>query len=241
MISVEIKPFSGPMDLLLDLIDKSKIDIYDIEISVITEQFVQAMQELPFSSEELTDFIRMASILVMIKARSLLADQEDDEDEEVTREELIARLVEYQRFKSVTAFFRSREDAADGFFAKPPEELANYLPEEVEEEIIGEAGLLKMILQELLTRPVDVEEEDFRVDRIINIEEYSLERMEERIREKLISGKRFTLADLLDDCPSKPQVITVFLSLLELTRSHELRLTQEGSSIWIDCEGETNE
>ncbi|MDY3052286.1 MAG: segregation/condensation protein A [Ndongobacter sp.] len=238
MLQVRLEPFYGPMDLLLDLLDKSKIDIYDIEISSITEQFLEAMQEIAVSSDELSDFIRMASILVLMKARTLLSEQEqeDEDDETLSRDELIQRLLEYKKYKAALPRLRAMEENGRLLLGKLPEDLAPYLRTPDEEEITADPVLLHHHMVQVIQRFLETPERTFQVDRILNIEEYSLEKMQQKIREKLSSGQRFTFFDLMEGAPTKPQAIVLFLSLLELTRSNELRLHQgrRCEGLWIE-------
>lgn len=232
MIRIDQAPFTGPMDLLLDLVEKDKIDIYDIQIASITEKFLAAMQEVPISSEELSDFIRMASQLVLMKARMLARDQQDEDEEGLTREELIERLRLYRQYKAVFPFFQKREACTFGEFSKLPEDLTPYR-KEVPDEIIGDVVLLLQQMQIVLARANSEEAAARRIDGLLSGDPYPQEVMQARIRRRLQSGIRFTLRDLLDETPSKTQVISLFLSLLELTRTREVLLEQKGKTIRI--------
>lgn len=232
MIRIEEAPFTGPMDLLLDLVEKEKIDIYDIQIASITEKFLAAMQEIPISSEELSDFIRMASQLVLMKARMLARDQEEPEEEGLTREELIERLRLYRQYRAVFPFFQQREACAFAAIAKLPEDLTPY-QKQAPDEIIADVVVLLQEMQAVLARANAQEMVAQRIDGVLSGDPYPQEVMQARIRKRLQTGVRFTLFDLLDELPSKAQVIAVFLSLLELTRTREVALDQEGKTIRI--------
>lgn len=225
MIQIQTEPYSGPMDLLLELISKAKIDIYDIEISSITEEFLQAMQAMDISSEELSSFIQMASLLVVMKAKSLVADsEEDEEDEIISREELIRRLVEYKRFKALSREMRKLESSRFGILTKLPDDLSGFVKVE-EVELIGDAGLLAASLKELLQRS-RIEEKSFYVSAIMNADEYSLVEIQEQIRRKLQTKTRFSFHDLVVGKVSKARLIATFLSVLELNKSKEIRIRQ---------------
>ena len=126
MIQVDLAPFSGPMDLLFALLRQAKIDIYDIEISQITEQFLAVMQQNSIPPDDLSDFIRMASILVQMKVRMLLKDQ-DDEDDGMTREEMIARLLEYRTYKELAARLQLLEEEGALYYVKMGELFTFYM------------------------------------------------------------------------------------------------------------------
>lgn len=234
MIKVQTKSYSGPMDLLLDLVKEAKLNIYDIEISSITEQFLEAMQEISISPDELSDFIRMASILVLMKIRYLVKDsQEDEEDDLPSREELIDRLWQYKTFKSLRPFFQAKEKEGEKIFRKLPEDLSIYAQEE--EPLEGDPDQLFHALDDLLDRKEEDRQDRFEYQTIVNIEEYSLKEISESIRQKLLTGRHFSFQDLLTDRPlSKARLIVSFLSLLELTKFQTLELKQEDREIEIE-------
>lgn len=236
MLKIELQPFSGPMDLLLELLSQSKLDIYDIEISSITEQFLQAMQTIEISSDELSDFIKMASILVAMKARMLLKDQLTDEDDEViSKEALIARLVEYKKFKHAAHYLAGLEDGSFECLIKMREDLTPF-QQVADDPIFGDRLLLRHAIYALFNRR-HTEATPFQVKSILNIEEYSLEAIQARIRERLLSHKPFTFYDLFEQEPiTKPKLIVTFLSILELTKTNELSVHQDRDSGSITVE-----
>lgn len=225
MIQIDVTSFNGPMDLLLELIAKSKIDIYQIAISEITEDFLEAMQILEIPPDELSDFIRMASILVHIKARALLQDQEEDGEELPSQEELIARLQEYRLYKRAAGLFFELAAENQGIRTRFPEDLSRW--QKQPEPIPSEASALVEAVLAMLYQKKTKQETEFAVERILNLEEYSVEEMAGKIREKLLSGKHFTFFDLIRDLrPGRSAVIVAFLSLLELTRTNGLSIAQ---------------
>lgn len=227
MIEVNTESFSGPMDLLLDLIKKEKIDIYDIEISSITEKFLLAMQSIYISSEELSDFIQMASILVVMKARTLIQDFEvDEEDEILSREELVERLIAYKKAKLLAEQLRRIENSGFGSLSKLQEDLTVFAKEE-EEQIIADSNLLYETVLDLLTRE-DQQKKAFYVEDIVRSEEYSLADIQDKIRIKMLNKEYFTFKDLISTGKlTKPKIIATFLSVLELSKARELEIDQE--------------
>ncbi|EGY76434.1 segregation and condensation protein A [Peptoniphilus indolicus ATCC 29427] len=111
--NIELEVYNGPYDLILDLVKKNELDIYDIEINLITSQFLEYIKAVEELNLELTsDFIVMASTLLEIKSKMLLPKQtqkEDEENEEDPRDELVQKLLEYERFKKVTEILMEQE------------------------------------------------------------------------------------------------------------------------------------
>lgn len=237
LFQVQSEPYTGPMDLLLDLLDQSKIDIYDINISQITEQFLEAMQRVHIPTDELSDFIRMASFLVLMKAKTLIKDWEEDEDEEsISREELIARLKEYQIYKFASGLLKEREDRSNYFLSKWPEDPADF-QEEKEEPIPKDPQKLKEAIFTLLDRKKENEESLLEVERIVNYEEYSYEEVGNIIRKKLLTGTHFTFTDLMDSLSwTKANMVSAFLSLLEINKGDSIRLSQDSDLQKIEVE-----
>ena len=114
--------FDGPLDLLLHLISKNKVSIYDIPIAEILEQYMAVLHEAEHMDLDVAgDFIAMAAQLVYIKSRMLLPKHEEDEDGEDPRAGLVEMLLEYQRLKSATAFFAEKNETGRDIYVKPPE------------------------------------------------------------------------------------------------------------------------
>lgn len=226
VIQVNGPHYSGPMDLLLDLIKESKINIYDIEISSITEEYLEAMQRVSIPPEEVSDFIRMAALLVLMKARSLVKDQEETDDDLPSREEMIERLIRYQVYKEVAGRLGKAFDRASLIMRKLPEDGAKYRKDE--EVIPEDPGALYFAFQAILHRKEEGEKEDFQAYRILSLEKYPVEKVAAEIREKLRTGQHFSFFDLLPLAQyNRPRAIATFLSLLEMTRSRTIRLRQE--------------
>lgn len=236
IFQVQSKPYSGPMDLLLDLVTQSKIDIYEINISQITEQFLEAMQRVSIPADELSDFIRMASLLVLMKARTLIQDQEDEKEDLPSREELIRRLKEYQIYKEGAQILKDKWEKAREIFTKLPEDPGNYQVEE-DPPLPTDPQALKDSLLALLNKKKEKEDRTFEVQGIINKEEDSIEKVAKLIQEKLLTGKYFTFNDLMDSLSwTKPKMIAAFLSLLEISRKDSIRLKQDHRSGKIKVE-----
>ena len=235
-MNFKLEVFEGPLDLLLHLIEKNKIDIYDIPIAEITDQYIAYVDEMKKQDMDvMSEFLVMAATLLSIKSRMLLPREEaEDEDEEETdpRAELVQQLLEYKMYKCMAAELRDRQIDADHVFYKEPTIPAEVLkyeePVDVD-ELVSDLTLqrLNAIFQQVLKR------EKNRVDPIrsrfgeIKKEEVSMEEKMEWLMGYARSHRKFSFRQLLESQCSKVQIIVTFLSILELMKSGELFIVQE--------------
>ena len=147
--SIKINNFEGPLDLLCHLIDKNKMDIYDINISEITDQYIKYIEQMEKMNLEITsEFLVMSSTLLYLKSKHLLPKQQDDE-EEITEEELIRRIIEYKKFKEITKKLKENFLQYSKRFYKLPEEIE--LPKQKIEKDY-DSTIIPKIYKELLQR-----------------------------------------------------------------------------------------
>lgn len=228
---IMIDAFEGPMDLLLHLIDKAEIDIYDIPISHIAEQFIQHIRQMEELNLDIaSDFLVMAATLLEIKSKLLLpkdksSDGNQMEIEEVDpRAELVRRLVEYKKYKNIAEELRALEIVQSKIYYKPKEDLTDFEEEELELEGLNIELLLKSLnniieKRSKVTRVLDINE--------IQREEYTLEKCIEDIRQKLNFSHILKFSSLLDRDSTRNEIITYFLSILELIRMKYIHVKQE--------------
>jgi segregation and condensation protein A len=223
--------FEGPLDLLLHLIKEQKIDIYDIPIVEITQQYLQyidMMKEL--NLEVAGDYLVMAATLIHIKSKMLLPVEEEgnEEPEEDPRAELVRRLLEYQAFKESTSHLRRREEVWKNVFQRRPVELeeSEIEPEPVlvEASVFDLLSAFKKLLERAPEQPIEITRETLTVADRIN---FIVEKMEES------DGMRFE--DLFEPGFTRSVLIVTFLSLLELVRLGLLKIYQERDFgvIWL--------
>ena len=219
---VKLDAFTGPLDLLLHLIRKHEIDIYDIPISLITQQYLEYIQlmkdlNLSFAGE----FLVMAASLVHIKSRMLLPQEAETLDEEEVgedpRSELVRRLVEYQQFKDVAGQLSEREKIWRDMFHR---EFETVTP--VRDVLMDDVNMFDLLgaLQDVLIRTetqvvVDITPDSVTVQDRIN-----------GIIERLEDTPTITFSSLFDDATNRLLVITTFLALLELVRMKLVRIFQ---------------
>ncbi len=226
--------FEGPLDLLLHLIEKDKIDIYDIPIAQITEQYLEYVEQLKASDMDLaSEFLVMASTLVAIKTKMLLPPEYDKEGEEIDpREELVERLIEYKMAKALSLLLREyQEDAVNVWYGHRsyPENLKdkNSMPDPAELfEGISMSDLEEMFT-ELMRRKLD------RVDEVrsgfgrIEKETVTLEDRLDTLRGMVTKRKKFTFREAFDKAPGKLTMIVTFLALLEMIKTGEVKAVQD--------------
>ena len=233
-IPVKLQVFEGPLDLLLHLIEKNKIDIYDIPIVEITAQYLEYIKQMKEENMEVcSEFLVMAATLLDIKSRMLLPREEDEEgEEEDPRDELVRRLLEYKMYKYMSEELREKSRHAGYSYFRPqdlPEEVRSYVPPLNYEELIGDrtAQSLESVFKEVLKRKKS------RVDPIrsgfgkIQKEEISVADKTLFIRAYLASHPHADFREMLEREDSKEEIIVTFLVVLELMKNQMIRITQE--------------
>ncbi len=228
----QLKDFDGPLDLLLFLINKEKIDIKDVFVSQITDQYIALVRGAPdLDMEEATDFLVMAATLLEIKSRAMLPRPPRVEDgEEDPEAALIRQLEEYKRFRETAENMKQFEKAAGNLFTKLPEEYP--LPPQ-ETELVGLTlqGLTEAFLR-IWARKPDVEEEKPEVNhyapRDIRRDEHNVQDCMLDLLKALRRKGRMGFEEAFSAAPTKEEVVTYFLALLELLKLGEMHLEQEG-------------
>lgn len=241
-IDIRLHAFEGPLDLLLHLIEKNKINIYDIPIVEITEQYMEylsAMEEA-FPLDSLSEFLVMAATLLKIKSKMLLP-REEEEEEEDPREELVRRLVEYKMYKYAAGELKDMSVDADKVFYKEesvPREIREYVEPVDPAEIVGDITLEKLnkTFQMVMRRKRDREDPVRSRFGKIQKEKYKVEDRMEDIRRQIRGLQRINFRTLLDIQPSREMVVVTFLAVLELMKVGQVTVTQENnfSEIFLD-------
>lgn len=223
---VALETYAGPLDLLLHLIRKHEIDIHDIPIARITEQFLahlRAMEEL--SMEIASEFLVMAATLLAIKSRMLLPkkspDVTDGEEEGDPREQLVQQLIAYQQCKLTASELKSREQAQSQVFTRPPVDLRPYQPDEPQPlEGVSLWAMVDAFRQLMLRLPKEDQVAEIR-GHIVSVDD----RME-HIVARLRRWPRTTLTQLMQGYVSRGELVTTFLAVLELVKRGLVSCTQ---------------
>lgn len=233
-IPVKLEVFEGPLDLLLHLIDKNKIDIYDIPIVEITAQYLDYIRQMEKEDMNvMSEFLVMAATLIDIKCRMLLPKEVNEEgEEEDPRAELVQKLLEYKMYKFMSFELRDRQvDAERNLYRaqKLPEEVAAYRQPVDYEELIGDMTLNK--LHELFKFMVRKQED--KIDPIrsrygnIEKEEVDMEAKALYVEAYAREHQRFSFRRLLEKQSSKMELIVTFLIILELMKIGKISISQE--------------
>lgn len=234
-LTVKLQVFEGPLDLLLHLLDKNKVNIYDIPIVEITNQYMAYIREMKRQDlNVMSEFMVMAATLLDIKSKMLLPAPETDDDEEAEdpRAQLVQQLLEYKMYKYISCELKDRQmDASRVLFKVPtiPDEVAAYEEPVNLEELVADLTLDKLngIFQSIMKKQAD------KVDPIrskfgkIQKEELSLEDCMVSLENYAKSHKHFSFRGLLERAKSKTEIIVTFLAILELMKMGMICITQE--------------
>ena len=221
--SINLECFHGPMELLMHLIDKNKIDIYDIPIASLTEQYIEYLDRYrSFNIEVTSGFIIMAATLLQIKSRMLLPRPpkvKDDEDEIDPRQELVERILEYRRFKEVSGIMEEMQQAQEKKLAREPMDIPirHLAPRRLSlAELVDAFANVIALRQELRLPSVLVAHEEYTVE----------EKMAELTSRLHKNGGRLKFQEAFHGC-SRSELVTVFLAVLELIKLQSVTVYQQ--------------
>jgi segregation and condensation protein A len=235
-INVKLDSFEGPIGLLYHLIEKNEIDIYDIPIADVADQYMAVVSTFGADMESLSEFIVMAATLLEIKSKMLLPAEKAalSQDEPDPREELVARLLEYKRFKDISEVLMDKEHTRPGIMFKQAETALLNMIKATPVTDISEllSGVTMDALMNVFLETVNRKE--LKIDRVrasyglIKRDEYTVENRMEHIRNIMRFRPEFSLNDVFSDAGDKGEVIASFVALLELIRLKEARIRQDG-------------
>ena len=219
---IKVEAFEGPMDVLMHLIDKSQIDIYDIPIAIITEQYLDYLRALEFFNIEVaSEFLVMAATLLQIKSRMLLPKPpklEEEEDLIDPRQELVNRLIEYKQFKQISTILEEMAETRGKYFFRQKQEFSSDLP-------LPEG----LTIDDLLVAFAAVWESQLKepVKTFVAREEVTMQDKMQDIIFLLRSSLRLTFAETIIRSGGKSEIVAAFLALLELIRLKRVTISQE--------------
>lgn len=221
----KINEFEGPLDLLLHLIKKSNIDIYDISLSDITDQYLEYIHQMKELNLDIaSEYLVMATELLEYKSRSLLPKKiEDDKEEEDPKEELIKRLVDYKKYKEITSEFKKLEDIRSEIYTKTPSNINEY-----DEKVINNSGLSVNDLISAFKKFIDRKEYEKPLNTKITTKELSVSDRIIKIKEILKTKNEVNFIDLFDKL-TKEYVVVTFLSILEMSKNKEIEIKQDNN------------
>lgn len=221
---ISIDNFEGPLDLLLHLVKESNIDILDIKIEEITDKYLNYINhEKELNIDISSSYLVMAAELMYLKSKSLLPlnkkEDDIDDDEEITREKLINKLLEYKKYKEMTPIFKELEEERKKIYIKAPEKVSNY----VEHNLHGEESIDNLV--EAFKKFLNRKDLEKPLETTITKREYSVRKRKDDIKNILKIKKKVYLEDLFEEY-NKPFVVVTFLSILEMVKEKEVAIKQ---------------
>ena len=226
--SIKINEFEGPLDLLLHLIKQSNINIVDIEINEITKQYldyINKMEELNINVA--ASYLVMAAELMEIKSKSLLPIQEEENNEAeeiVSKENLINKLLEYQKYKDMINTFKEMELDRQKIYIKAPEKISNY----VDEMIVNNNDTSVDDLVDAFKKFLERVDREKPITTKITTKEYSIKERKKNIKNILKAKKKVLFTDLFEERTTGFIVVT-FLSILEMAKEKEIKIKQDAN------------
>lgn len=228
---VKLDVFEGPLDLLLHLINKMEIDIFDIPIKILTEQYIDylhSMQQLELNIA--AEYLVMASTLLLIKSKMILPVHEEmmiDEVYDDPRETLVQQLVEYQQFKQAASQLSFKKQQREQLFSKAPTEVevqTHYTePLKMEVNLLVQA-FERVLNKQLLHSPSE---------KLVHREEISIDVVIQELQEKLLVESRIKFNELVYQHGSRAYMITLFLAMLELLKQNQINVEEHNKEIYI--------
>lgn len=220
---IRLSNFEGPLDLLLHLVKDGNTNIFDINIVEITDKYLNYIKnEESLNINVSSEYLVMAAELMYLKSKSLLPmdnSKEEDDTDVITKENLINRLLEYQRYKEITGKFKELEKERKEIYIKGPEKIREYTSEKIE----GEASVEDLLnaFKSFLER----QELDKPLETTITKKEYSVRERKSGIRNILKDKKKVYLDELIEEF-NKPYIVVTFLSILEMVKERDVIIFQ---------------
>ncbi|MGI6181097.1 MAG: segregation and condensation protein A [Agathobaculum sp.] len=232
-----LENFDGPLDLLLHLIAKNKVSIYDIPIAEILEQYMEVLHRAEAMDLDVAgDFVAMAAQLVYIKSKMLLP-KYDEEETDDPRAELVEQLLEYQRLKEAAPFFRDHGELGRDIFVRQPENLGD-LPQEyrhVPEDLVRAAGqILRRAQRRLPPSPK-------AFSGIVGREPVPVASRVTMILKLFLKNTCLKFQQLFDDAHNRSEIVATFLAVLELSKLHRVRLEGDGENMELTLTNDKGE
>ena len=224
--SIKLNNFQGPLDLLCYLIDKNKMNIYDVNLNEITDQYIAYLNAMEKMNLEIaSEFVVMASTLLYLKSKKLLPKQEEEE-EEITEEELIKRIIEYKKFKEISKVLKENYNLFSDRFFKDQEQIK--LPKQKLEKNYDSSKIPEIYSALVERNSVKMNQNAKNIQRIAIVDKYTVsEKVKEMYniltkQKKFIFNKLFTISK-----HEKQEVVTAFSGLLEMSKTNEVQTEQE--------------
>ena len=224
--AIKIENFEGPLDLLCHLIEINKMNIYDIHLNEITDQYIQYLNQMEEMNLEIaSEFVVMASTLLYLKSKKLLPKQEEEE-EELTEEELIRRIIEYKKFKEISKVLKQNYMQNGNRYYKNQENIE--LPKQKLEKDYDNTVIPDMYKNVIEKNRAKINQNAKNIEKIALVENYTVASKVKEMFKVLVKQKRFVFNKLFSlNKHNKQEVVTAFSGLLEMSRRKKVETTQE--------------
>lgn len=233
-ITYHLEVFDGPLDLLLHLISKNKLNIYDIPIVEILEQYNKALEEMQDRNLAVTcEFVAMSAHLLYIKSKMLLPKHDESDDEEDPRARLVEMLLEYQKIKEVSGTLNLRAETGLDIYTKMPEQIT---PDKTYKYSHDKTDLRLAILNMLDRAESKIPPKITNFAGIVGREVYSVGKKVAYILKRLLSPKKTSFMDLFDNVRTRSEVVATFLAVLELCKTNRIKISDDAEDISLLAE-----
>lgn len=227
---IKINDFEGPFDLLLHLIKKNQMSIYNVKIFEITNQYLNYLNEMKEMDLEITsEFIVVAATLIEIKSKYLLPKpKKEEENEEDVEKNLLEKLIVYKKIKGVSGFFKERYTSSGEIYCKKPEIIEEKKVEGVKEDLFKNITLLDLynIYNNLLEIYNNKKNKSNVIQKKIYVDKYKIEEKLDYIKERLQNEKINNFSELVENSECKLETIVTFLALLEMIKQRMVKVYQ---------------
>ena len=230
---IKVADFEGPFDLLLHLIKKNKMDIYNVEIYKVTNQYLKYLDEMKEMDLEITsEFIVVAATLIEIKSKNLLPKPkvEEEEDEDIEKK-LLEKLILYKKIKEATVFFKERYISSGDIYTKKPEIIEEIKTDESNEDVLHNVSLLDLynIYNNLLETYLNKQNKANVIQKKIFVDKYKIEDKYDYLISILTQGAVTEFSKLMSECECKIELVVTFLALLEMIKQKMVKVYQNES------------
>ena len=234
---IKIKDFEGPFDLLLHLIKKNQMDIYNVKIFEITNQYLKYLNEMKEMDLDITsEFIVVAATLIEIKSKHLLPKpKKEDENEEDHEKNLLEKLIEYKKIKGVSSFFRERYISAGEVYSKKPELIEDNREVAIPQDLFKDISLIELfnIYNNLLEIYNNKQNRNNVIQKKIYVDQYKIEDKLIFIMDKLRNENVNSFSEFMEKCECKLECVVTFLALLEMIKQRMVKVYQSDNFMKI--------
>jgi len=242
-VNIKIDNFEGPFDLLLHLIMKNKMEIYDIQIYDITNQYLEFLNEMETMDLEITsEFIVIAATLIELKSTLLLpkikVEEEVDSEENDPKLQLVYKLLEYKKYKTVAEFLHLKEENSGLTFSKKPEIIEDKEWTNINDNLFRNTSILTLfnMFNELMNNFNKKINSDNIIEKEVPLDLFKLEDKIQYIKKILNINYRMHFSSLIKNCSSRIETVVTFLALLELIKQKSIKINQENNFMEIYME-----